>query len=242
MADRLRNLVFIAVFYGGSVPIVLGAPIAALLGRRVMRAYCMGWAGFGTWCARAIMGIRVRVEGAPLAGPALYAAKHQSMFETMALARALGTPAIVMKQELTRIPIWGWATVRYGIIPVDRAASARALRHMMRAAQAALAEGRSILIFPEGTRVAPGDAPPLRSGFAGLYRALALPVVPVALDSGRVWPRKGWKRPGIVTFRFGAPVAPGLKRDEVEAIVHRAINALEAPPPGSPPAGRSPRR
>lgn len=229
MANLLRNLVFDAVFYMGSLLIVLGVPVAGLFGKRVLRRYCMNWARFGIWCARHIMGIRVRVEGRPAAGPALYAAKHHSMFETMALANELGTPAIVMKEELTRVPLWGWATVQYGIIPVDRAASAKALRTMMRAAQAAMAEGRSILIFPEGTRVPPGETPPLRSGFAGLYRAIKLPVVPVALDSGLVWPRKGRKRPGVVTFRFGEPVAPGLDRDEAEAVVHRAINALERP-------------
>ena len=114
------------------------------------------------------------------------------------------------------------------MIVVDRSANAKALRQMMREAKIALSEGRSVLIFPEGTRVAPGEAPPLRSGFAGLYRALGLPVVPVALDSGRFWPRRGPKRPGIATFRFGAPIAPGLERTEVEAQVHRGINALES--------------
>jgi 1-acyl-sn-glycerol-3-phosphate acyltransferase len=230
MANWLRNIVFLAIFYGGSTAIVLGVPIAALFGARFFRDYCMGWAAFGTWSARVIMGIEVRVEGQMADVPALYAAKHQSMFETMALARLLGTPAIVMKQELTGIPLWGWATVRYGIIPVDRDASAKALRKMMRAGNEAVAEGRSILLFPEGTRVPPGETPPLRSGFAGLYRALKLPVVPVALDSGRVWPRKGLKRPGTVTFRFGEPVPPGLQRDAAETIVHREINALESLP------------
>lgn len=227
MVNRLRNLVFSIVFYGGSTLIVLGVPVAALFGARFFRHYCMIWARFGTWAARVVMGIRVRVEGRQAAGPALYAAKHQSMFETMALASELGTPAIVMKQELTRIPLWGWATVKYGIIPVDREASAKALRTMMRAAGEATEEGRSILFFPEGTRVAPGETPPLRSGFAGLYRMLKLPVVPVALDSGKVWPRKGLKRPGVVTFRFGGIVEPGLNRDDAEAVVHRAINELE---------------
>jgi 1-acyl-sn-glycerol-3-phosphate acyltransferase len=227
MANWLRNLVFSIVFYGGSALIVLGVPVAGLFGRRFFRRYCMLWAAHGTWSARVIMGIRVRVEGRQADVPALYAAKHQSMFETMALAHELGTPAIVMKEELTRIPLWGWATVKYGIIPVDRAASAKALRAMMRAADEVVAEGRSILFFPEGTRVAPGEQPPLRSGFAGLYRMIKLPVVPVALDSGKVWPRKGLKRPGVVTFRFGEPVPSGLKRDEAEAIVHRAINVLE---------------
>jgi 1-acyl-sn-glycerol-3-phosphate acyltransferase len=229
MANWLRNIVFMVVFYVGSTLIVLGVPISALFGKRVLRPYCMVWAKFGVWSARTIMGIRVRVEGRQADGPALYASKHQSMFETMALACELGTPAIVMKQELTRVPLWGWATVKYGIIPVNREASASALRTMMRAAQAATAEGRSILFFPEGTRVPPGETPPLRSGFAGLYRTLKLPVVPVALDSGKVWPRKGLKHPGIVTFRFGAVIAPGLDRDEVEALVHREINVLERP-------------
>src|SRR5688572_11300903 len=116
MANWLRNLAFMIVFYGGSVPIVLAAPIAAFFGKRAIRPYCMGWAGFGVWCARHIMGIRLRVEGRQADGPALYAAKHQSMYETMALARELGTPAIVMKHELSRIPLWGWATQRYGVI------------------------------------------------------------------------------------------------------------------------------
>ncbi len=97
---------------------------------------------------------------------------------------------------------------------------------MMKEAQVALAEGRSILIFPEGSRMPRGESPPLRSGFAGLYRVLKLPVVPVALDSGRVWPRKGLKRPGVVTFRFFPPIPPGLPREDVEAQTHAGINTL----------------
>lgn len=227
MADQLRSIAFALFFYGLSVPIVLGAPVAALFGKRILRAYCIGWARLGMWSARHIAGIGIRTDGQRAAGPALYAAKHQAMFETMALAAMLDAPAIVMKRELARIPVWGWAARRYGVIVVDRAANATALRQMMREARDAMGEGRSVLIFPEGTRVAPGETPPLRSGFAGLYRALGLPVVPVALDSGRFWPRRGPKRPGTVTFRFGAPVAPGLARGEAEALVHRGINALE---------------
>ena len=227
MADRLRSIAFAIFFYGLSVPIVLATPVVALFGTRRLRPYCMGWARLGVWSARHILGIRIAVEGQRAAGPALYPAKHQAMFETMAIAAMLDAPAIVMKRELARIPFWGWAAQRYGVIVVDRAANAKALRQMMREAKTALGEGRSVLIFPEGTRVAPGETPPIRSGFAGLYRALGLPVVPVALDSGRFWPRHGPKRPGTVTVRFGAPIAPGLEREEVEAQVHRGINALE---------------
>lgn len=230
--NRLRSWAFAAVFYGLSAPIVLCAPLAALFGRPMLIGYAVGWARFHGWAARNIMGVHNRIEG-ERPRPALYAAKHQAMYETIELALLLDAPAIVMKQELARIPIWGWVARRYGVIVIDRAGSASALRQIMREGKAALAEGRSILIFPEGTRVAPGQQPPLLSGFAGLYRALKLPVIPVALDSGRLWPRRGSAKPGIVTFRFAAPVAPDLPRAEVEAIVHRAMNELDQLPSSS---------
>jgi 1-acyl-sn-glycerol-3-phosphate acyltransferase len=227
MTASLRTLLFTIVFYGLSVPIVLFAPVVALFGRRALIGYAMGWARFHRWSARVLLGIRARIEGVPSAEPALYAAKHQSMFETLELALMLGAPAVVMKAELARIPVWGWAARRYGVIVIDRAGAGQAMRQMMREAREALDSGRSIVLFPEGTRVRPGEQPPLRAGFAGLYRALGVPVVPVALDSGLVWPRRGPKRPGIVTFHFGAPVPPGLARREAEARVHAAINALD---------------
>jgi len=229
MIARLRTLAFLIVFYGLSIPIVLLAPIPAVFGRRALIGYALVWSRFHRWSVRVLLGIRTRIEGRPLAEPALYAAKHQSMFETLELALMLDAPALVMKAELARIPVWGWAARRYGAIVIDRAGSAAAMRQMMREARAALDAGRSIVIFPEGTRVRPGEQPPLRAGFAGLYRSLGVPVVPVALDSGRLWPRKGPKRAGIVTFRFGDPVPPGLPRADAEARVHAAINALDAP-------------
>jgi 1-acyl-sn-glycerol-3-phosphate acyltransferase len=229
MTDRLRTLLFALVFYGLSVPIVLIAPLAALFGSGALIAYANGWAGFQAWAARWILGIRVRVEGEIPPGPVLFAAKHESMFETLELARRLGAPRIVMKRELTRIPVWGWCSRIYGVIPVDRQASAKALREILREGGKARAEGRSVMIFPEGTRVEPGDAPPLRSGFAGLYRTLGMPVVPIAVKSGHVWPRRAPKRPGVVTLQFGAPIPPGLPRQQAEALVHAGINALNAP-------------
>ncbi len=222
----LRNIVFVLVFYTASVLIVLGAPIAALFGTNVLRPYCMGWTGFGMCCAHHILGIRVQMEGGMIPGPALYAAKHESMFETMALSYLLGTPAVVMKQELGQIPFWGWAARKYGAVFVNREASATALRRMMHEAKLALAERRSILIFPEGSRIPVGESPELRSGFAGLYRVLKIPVVPIALDSGRLWPRKGLKRPGVVTIRFLPPIPPGLPREDIEAQTHASINVL----------------
>jgi 1-acyl-sn-glycerol-3-phosphate acyltransferase len=173
----------------------------------------------------------VRVEGTRPTAPAFYAAKHQSMWETLELQAMLDGPAMVLKRELADMPIWGWAARRYGAIVVDRDAAGAAMRAMLRDAEAARMDGRSILIFPEGTRVAPGEQPPLKPGFAGLYRMLAMPTVPVATDVGLIWPRKGLKRPGTITLRFGEVVPPGLPRRVAEARIHAGMNALEPVPP-----------
>jgi 1-acyl-sn-glycerol-3-phosphate acyltransferase len=230
MIDWLRTLAFRIVFYGGSVPIVCSVPISALFGQRAVIVHASVWTGFHRWAARTFLGIRIRVEGTRPAGPALYASKHQAMFETLELQGLLDGPAMALKQELARVPAWGWAARRYGALVVDRDGSAAALRRMLREANDAKAKGRSILIFPEGTRVAPGDQPPLKPGFAGLYRMLALPTVPVAVNSGRLLPKRGAMHPGVVTFRFGEAIPPGLPRAEIEARVHRAINALDDGP------------
>jgi 1-acyl-sn-glycerol-3-phosphate acyltransferase len=226
--ERLRSFLFKAAFYGGSVLIVLLAPVTALFGQRAFRRLVLFWTQYHAWCSRNLAGIRVRVIGAPLATPALYASKHQSFFETFELVRMLDAPAVVMRQEYARIPVWGWAARRYGIIIIDRSGAATALRQMMREAKAAGAAGRSVILFPEGTRSAMGEAPPVQAGLAGLYRAVGLPLVPVALDSARVWPKHGPMRTGVVTFRFGEAIPAGLKREEVESRVFGEINALNA--------------
>lgn len=228
MLAFVRSLLFAFVFYGGTVPAVLLSFPISLLGTKAIRRWAHAWVRFHKFCARWLLGVRTRVEGTPPRGACLVACKHQSMFETLEIILLLDEPAMVLKRELSDIPLWGWVTRRYGVIPVDRKGGAAALRRMMRAAEAAIAEGRPIVIFPEGTRVPVGETPPLQPGFAGLYRALKLPVVPVAVDTGRLWPRDRFvKRPGIVTMRFQDPVAPGLPRAGIEAQVHAAINALE---------------
>ncbi|HVQ07267.1 MAG TPA: lysophospholipid acyltransferase family protein [Allosphingosinicella sp.] len=224
----LRSLLFVLVFYGGTVPAVLLSFPISLFGTRALRRWAYVWVRFHRWCARVLLGIRTRVEGTPPAGACLVPVKHQSMFETFEIILMLDQPAMVLKRELIDIPLWGWVVNRYGVIPIDRKGGAAALRRMMRAAEAAIAEGRPIVIFPEGTRVKPGERPPVKSGFAGLYRALKLPVVPVAVNSGRLWPRGRFvKRAGIVTMRFMAPIPPGLPRAEIETAVNEAINDLE---------------
>jgi 1-acyl-sn-glycerol-3-phosphate acyltransferase len=226
--NLLRSALFAIAFYAWTVIAVLLSFPISLFGQGAIRGWAHLWARFHRACARHLLGIRTVVEGAPPAGAVLAAAKHQSMFETLELILMFDEPAVVLKRELIAIPLWGWVVRRYGVIPVDRGAGATALRRMMRAAEAAIAEGRPILIFPEGTRVPVGETPPLQPGFAGLYRALGLPVAPIALDSGRLWPRNSFvKRPGIITMRFMPTVPPGLPRREMESQVHAAINALE---------------
>ncbi len=230
----IRSLLFAATFYPATLLWVLGTIFASLFGRRATFAVVLNWVAVHRWLLRHVLGIEVRVVGSIPEGPHLLAVKHQSMLETVQMARIGRLPVIVMKRELGRIPLFGWVTRRYGVIEVEREAGARALREMVAHGKAAAVAGRSVIIYPEGTRVRPGETPPLRAGFAGLYRALGLPVVPIAMDSGRLWGTGLVKRSGTVTFKVGDTIPPGLKRDEIEARVHRAINALElAPKPGA---------
>lgn len=229
MIAWIRSALFALFFFSGTAIAVTLAFLAVPIGERAVRGVTYYWAAYHRLCAVLILGIRTRIEGRPPSEPCIVAAKHQSMYETLEVILLMRDPAVVMKKELADIPAWGWVARRYGIIPVDRHGGAAALRRMLRAAGAAIADGRPIVIFPEGTRVAPGQHPPLQPGFAGLYRAMGLSVIPVALDSGRVWPKGEFvKRPGTVTFRFAEPIPPGLPRAEIEARVHEAINALEA--------------
>lgn len=227
MTALLRSLLYAAIFYPATfLWVIVGVP-ATFLGRRPTLAIVLRWADFHHWLALYVLGIRVRVEGEIPAGSYLIAAKHQSMFETLEMVRLGHLPIIVIKKELADIPLFGFMTRRYGIIAVERSAGAKALRALVEEGRAAVATGRPIIIYPEGTRVAPGQRPPLRSGFAALYRALGLPVVPVALDTGRLWGRGFVHRSGIVTIRALEPIPAGLPRNDIEARVHAAINLFE---------------
>ena len=227
MIATIRSWLFNVAFFGGSVPIVLFTPVMALVGTDALRWWVVFWTRYHGFCARWVLGIRVVCSGTIPTTPALYAGKHQAMFETFEMVALLDAPVVVLKKELAAIPVWGWAAQRYGMIVVDREGSSAALRQMMRDAEAAAATGRSVVIFPEGTRVLPGETPPLKPGFVALYRALGLPLVPVAIDSGRIYPKQGAKRSGVIRFAFQPPIAPGLHRREVEPLVHTAINVLE---------------
>ena len=226
----LRSVLYAATFYPLTVLCVLVGLVMSLFGRRPTLAVVLSWVELHHLLTRHVLGIRERLEGSIPPGPHLIAVKHQSMFETLEMVRLTNLPIIVLKKELADIPLFGFMTRQYGIIAVERSAGAKALRALVAEGQTAIATGRPVIIYPEGTRVRVGQTPELKSGLAALYRALALPVVPIAVDSGRLWGCGFVHRPGTVTFRVGETIPPGLERAEIEARVHAAINALEPAP------------
>ena len=222
-----RSALYILTFFGGSLFHAVAAFVGSLVSPPLMWWAVRGWSRYQYFCAHWILGVDVRVEGQLLDRPVLYAIKHESMFETIDMPRQFTRPSVVAKKQLFDIPFWGKAALAYGMIPVDRDGGAAALRQMLTRSRALLADGRPIIIFPEGTRVVRGEHPPLQSGFAGLYKMLGVPVVPVAVDSGKVIPRESWmKRRGTITYKVGEEIPAGLPRNEVEKRVHAAINAL----------------
>ena len=222
-----RSLLFYLVFYSASVYFVLGSVVAMVIRPSWVRRFPDGWARFHRSSLRLLLGIRVRETGEKMPGAVLYALKHESFFEAIDLPAALDFPVPLGKEELYRIPGWGRAAKAYGSVMVRRDLGAKGLRLMLAEAREFIGTGRPLAIFPEGTRVPHGQRPPLQAGFAGLYKLLGLPVVPVAVNSGPLYHRL-WKRPGTITVHFGEPIEPGLPREEVEARVHAAINALNS--------------
>ncbi len=224
MIARLRSLLFAAVFYGWTVPMALATAAVALVSRPATIRLSRAWGRWFLWSAEVLLGIRLEVRGTVPQTGAILAMKHSSAFEAFLVLALFDRPATIMKEELLRIPVWGFIARRQGSIGIAREKGGAALRAMIREARAAAAEGRPIIIFPEGTRVPHGTAPPLKPGLAALAAALRLPVVPVAHDAGRLWPKGLVKRPGTVTMAFLPPVPPELPREALEGAVHAAIN------------------
>lgn len=206
----------LAVLY---LPLLLAPPLWMMAAARV-------WIRAMLWLLRAIVGLRTRAIGWEnlTDQPVLIASKHQSAWETLAFNVLLRRPVFVIKRELFWVPFYGWYAHHAGMIGVDRKGGAKALRRMMEAAKTAVAARRPIVIFPEGTRTAPGAPPRYQPGTAALYQALGVPVVPVALNSGLFWGRRAFvKRAGTIVVEFLPPIQPGLPREEFMRRLEAAI-------------------
>lgn len=223
----LRSLALNIALYGWTALLCVALLWTLILPRTGMNAVVRLWLSHLAWIEKYIGGIDYKIEGRENVpeGACIVACKHQSAWETFKLHLLFGDPAIVLKEELLDIPLWGWYVRRAGMIPIDRGGRAKALTRMMGTAHKAADDGRKIVIFPQGTRLAPGIWKPYKSGVAALYQELGLPVLPMALNSGVFWPRHSFiKRPGTITIAFLPPIPEGLSR---EAMMERLKEELE---------------
>lgn len=223
----VRSLIFNTLFYINLVLfLVLGAWFLFMPRKWAIRAL-QAWATTSILLLRIVAGIRMEVRGAKHIprGPCIVAGKHQSAWETFAILPLLDDPAMVLKKELSYIPLFGWFIFKFRMIPVARSAGSSAMRRMLAAAEREIATGRQIVIMPEGTRRAPDDPPDYKPGVMALYARLRVPCVPFALNSGVFWPRRRFLRyPGTIVISFLPPIEPGLDR---KVFQERLVTAIE---------------
>ncbi len=222
----LRSLLFNLVFFVLTAAMALLALPLLVVPRAALRSMMQFWARLVIRLLRLICGVRLELRGMRHIPPgaAVIAAKHQSAFDTIVWLALLPDAAYVLKKELLSIPLYGWHARKAGMIPVDRAGGSSALRGLLRAAQAALAAGRQVVIFPEGTRTAPGQRVAYQPGVVAIAGAGAAPVIPAATDSGRIWGRRAFlKRPGVIRVSVLPALPPGLPRARLLAALESAI-------------------
>jgi len=237
-----RSVLFnILFFVTTTLFVVIGSPFLFMPRSWAMAALKVH-ARFELFLLRLIVGTKIEVRGEEKIpdGPCLVASKHQSAWETFALIPIFRDPALLMKRELFWIPFHGWFSYKFQMIPVDRDKGPSALRRMLREARKRIEDGREIIIFPEGTRRAPGAHPDYKTGIVLLYDALGVPCLPVALNSGLFWPRRSViRRPGTIIVEILDPIPPGLPKAEflerlktaIEGASNRLLVEAGAPEP-----------
>lgn len=220
-----RSHLFNIAFYLNLLIWLIFASVTFVMPRIAIIRVAQAWGRSNLWLLRVIVGTVVEFRGRDRIPPGglLMASKHQSFLETFVLVGCVDDPAIILKRELQWIPVFGWLTIKAGMIPVHRGGPNAAAK-MNRDAAAEAASGRQIIIFPEGTRRAPGAEPAYRFGASQIYRSLGVPCLPVALNSGVFWPRRHYlRRPGTAVIEFLEPIPPGLSREEFMARLERSI-------------------
>lgn len=227
----IRSILFFAYFVVVSVVLHLAALPTLIMPRMAIVRTSQAWSRAILWGLKIVAGCNYEVRGEVPRGTILVAAKHMSIWDTIALYMLLDDVCFVVKQELLKIPFYGWYIGKAGVIGIDRSAGAQALRQMAAQSKAVIAEGRPIAIFPEGTRKKPGTPPDYKPGVAGLYTLMGLPCVPVALNSGQFW--TGFiKHSGTIVIEFLPTIPAGLKRAEfmreLEGRIEAGTNRLVA--------------
>src|SRR5689334_12365428 len=229
----LRSLVFNILFYVVFVAWAIVALPTFLMPRSAMLKVASWWARTSIFLMRVVCGIKVEFRGVEKIpkGPLIVASKHQSMWETLALLGFFEAPFFVVKRQLNFIPLFGQYLIKTGMVAIDRSQGRRALLAVMRRAAEEVRHGRQFVIFPEGTRTAPGAPPQYKGGVGMIYSECGVPCLPVALNSGLFWPRRTFMRyPGTLVVEFLDPIPPGLKRDEflsrVETAIEEATNRI----------------
>jgi 1-acyl-sn-glycerol-3-phosphate acyltransferase len=214
----VRSLLFNVFFYVFTALCSLLAMMLAIVWPSRLMQMARLWSHGWLYVYKLICRVRYEVDGTENipSGMCIIAMKHQSIWESCAVFAIFGRPIFVLKSELMWIPIFGWVMKRMGCISVRRGAGRLALASMIRGARAALARGNQIVIFPEGTRSVPGAPPSYKSGVSHLYAALQVSCVPVALNSGILWPRRRFLRPpGVITVSILPAIPAGLSRQQM---------------------------
>lgn len=205
----LRSLVFVGLIYFLMIPLGLLYLPAALIRRDGALAACHAWCKVVKWLMPWMVGLRHEVRGTPPTGEVMIAAKHQSFLDIILIYSSVPRGKFIMKKELTRTPILGWYAKRIGCVPVDRGKRAEAIRQMVRDVRAGRADPGQLIIYPQGTRIAPGAKVPYKVGSGALYAELDQPCVPAACNVGLFWPRKGiLRRQGTAVVEFLDPIPP----------------------------------
>jgi 1-acyl-sn-glycerol-3-phosphate acyltransferase len=227
----IRSIVFNVVFYLNLFAHCIAVIPTFLMPRRAIVAVVKFWARSNLWLLRVVCGIECDFRGFEKipAGALLVASKHQSMWETFTLYMLFTDPAFVLKRELMWIPFFGWYAWKAGMIPVNRGKRGQALADLTAGAIKELDRDRQIVIFPEGTRRAPGAEPAYKFGVAHLYGETGVSCLPVALNSGLFWPRRSFRRyPGTIVVEMLDPIAPGLSKQQFAGELERAIETATA--------------
>ena len=222
----LRSIIFNIIFYVNlTLFLILGSWLFLCPRMWAIRALQV-WARSSLWLLKLICNIDIEVRGREniLAVPCLVAGKHQSFWETFAVLPLFDDPCMVLKRELTFIPLFGWFALKFKMIAVERSAGSAALRKLVARGKEEIARGRAIIIMPEGTRRGVDDPPDYKPGAAALYNALGVPCVPFGLNSGLFWPRRKFLRnPGTIVIEFLPAIPVGLPRKEFQKRLETAI-------------------